>query len=234
MALRDYYTIQRTRAAAGLPPGEVILTFDDGPNPENDVTRHLLAVLERQGVCAAFCVIGRHVVQAPDLTRRVHDAGHLLVNHTYTHPLPPLHGPGRLRRELARCDAALAYALKRPAYRSMAFRPPNGIFTTALHRVLDERALVTVPITHYTPDTLLDAATCRTAIDDICADARAQQGGIYVLHERRRPWWGAYAPGLPLRAGTDRRWVPDAVDEIITALRADGLVFADPHGHFAR
>lgn len=232
MDLSDTYTIRRTRRDAGLPWGTVVLTFDDGPNPEHDVTLRLLDVLNAHAVTAAFSLIGEHVAQAPALAREVHDAGHLLVNHTYSHPLPPLHGAGRLRREIQRCDAALARALDRPGYRSIAYRPPGGILNTAMRHVSRRLGLVAVPVTHYTPDTLLDRAGSRQAIDAICADARTHGGGIYVLHERRRPWWSAYAGWLAPRRGADRGWVPDAVAEIVTTLRADGFRFPDPHNYF--
>ena len=61
----------------------VALTFDDGPGPH---TPDVLEVLARHGVRATFFVVGRHLVAHPDLARAVAQAGHVLSNHSYSHP----------------------------------------------------------------------------------------------------------------------------------------------------
>ena len=66
-----------------LPPGTVCLTYDDGPGPR---TEDLAACLSCRGIAATFFVIGRHAEQRRNVLGRLRDWGHLIGNHTYSHP----------------------------------------------------------------------------------------------------------------------------------------------------
>ncbi len=59
------------------------LTFDDGPHPV--YTEQLLDGLKERGVKATFFVTGEHAELHPDIIRRMHEEGHLIGNHTYSH-----------------------------------------------------------------------------------------------------------------------------------------------------
>ncbi len=63
---------------------DVVLTFDDGPDPE--WTPKVLAALAVLNVPATFFVIGDQAMQYPELVSITAHAGHLLANHTFTHP----------------------------------------------------------------------------------------------------------------------------------------------------
>ena len=69
---------------SGDIPGEVALTFDDGPDPE--WTPRILDILKAKGVKASFFVIGANAESYPDLVQRIVAEGHDLGNHTFTHP----------------------------------------------------------------------------------------------------------------------------------------------------
>jgi peptidoglycan-N-acetylglucosamine deacetylase len=80
-----------TRAAGQSPmftvddgPKAVALTIDDGPNPI--YTPQVLALLARYRVTATFSMIGTQVQAYPAVAREVAAAGHLIANHTWTHP----------------------------------------------------------------------------------------------------------------------------------------------------
>src|SRR5271154_6295144 len=90
---------------ANRNPNEIALTFDDGPN--DPYTFQLLEILAAHKVRATFFMIGRFVRQRPDIVRAVHAAGHLIGNHTMTHPWLVLESSARVRQELADCNAAL-------------------------------------------------------------------------------------------------------------------------------
>lgn len=76
----------KARAAAvdGMADSKKIaITFDDGPHPY--YTQQLLDGLKERDVKATFFVMGKHVEQYPELIERMHEEGHLIGNHTYSH-----------------------------------------------------------------------------------------------------------------------------------------------------
>ncbi len=72
-----------------LEPGEIVITFDDGPRPET--LDRVLKVLADECVKATFYMIGSNLVEYPELGRRVVQAGHTTGLHSFAHPnLPSL------------------------------------------------------------------------------------------------------------------------------------------------
>src|SRR5947209_10935163 len=97
---------------------ELAITFDDGPNPA--ITPRLLDLLDRHEAKATFFVVGRFVQACGALTKEVSSRGHLLGNHTQTHPNLFWLGPRDVRNELQQCQGALQDATGSPA---KYFRP---------------------------------------------------------------------------------------------------------------
>ncbi len=74
-----------------LPRGTVCLTYDDGPGETDGDgpgphTRELGRYLHEEKIRAAFFVVGRHVESFRDSISALHAWGHLIGNHTYSHP----------------------------------------------------------------------------------------------------------------------------------------------------
>jgi peptidoglycan-N-acetylglucosamine deacetylase len=67
-----------------LSPGEVVLTFDDGPVPK--YTRPILAALAAQCTKATFFVVGEMVAEYPGVLKEVAAQGHTIGTHTWSHP----------------------------------------------------------------------------------------------------------------------------------------------------
>jgi len=101
---------------------QLALTYDDGPNDPH--TMRLLEVLAKHGVRATFFLIGRFVKQRPDIVRELVQAGHVVGNHTFSHPNLIFASEGRARLELEQCEQALNDAVGKPV--SQLFRPPFG------------------------------------------------------------------------------------------------------------
>lgn len=105
-----------------LPPRTLCLTYDDGPGPETlELGRYLYA----EGIAATFFVIGRHAEGQQEALGRLHAWGHLIGNHTYSHP-------GLVKfvrdREDAAAELERTEAIIRP-FRDIPaalFRPPYG------------------------------------------------------------------------------------------------------------
>ena len=97
------------------------LTYDDGPNDPH--TFRLLEVLAKHDVKATFFLIGRFVRQRPDIARDLVRAGHVVGNHTFSHPNLIFATAKRTRAELTTCEHALSDAV---GEHSRLFRPPFG------------------------------------------------------------------------------------------------------------
>lgn len=120
------------RTFTGLARGsrQLALTYDDGPNDPH--TLRLLEVLAKHSVCATFFLIGRYVRQRPEIVREIVRGGHVVGNHTFSHPLMILKSEAEIREELSTCHAALEDTIGR---HSNLFRPPFGGRRPAVLRV---------------------------------------------------------------------------------------------------
>ena len=101
--------------------GELALTFDDGPNPA--WTPQLLDVLARYGVKATFFMVGKYGFQQPGLVRRIVADGHLVGNHSWSHPNLAVTAALKVDKELLRTRDTLEQ-ISGVAVRY--FRPPFG------------------------------------------------------------------------------------------------------------
>ena len=131
-------TLGRT-LVCGRDPAEVALTFDDGPN--DVATAALLDLFAEHDVRATFFVIGGYARQRPESVRRVRAAGHLVGNHTMTHPWLSWQSPARIVEEMRMCNAVLEDILGEPV---RFFRPPHGARRPAVLRTARELGLTVV------------------------------------------------------------------------------------------
>jgi peptidoglycan/xylan/chitin deacetylase (PgdA/CDA1 family) len=121
---------------AGNDPNEVALTYDDGPN--DIATDALLELLARHNARATFFMIGSFVRQRLEMVRRVHAAGHLIGNHTQTHPWLSFQSSRVIRDELRSCNHALEDTLGAPIH---YLRPPHGARRPMVFRAAAELGL---------------------------------------------------------------------------------------------
>jgi peptidoglycan/xylan/chitin deacetylase (PgdA/CDA1 family) len=118
----------------------VVLTFDDGPDPET--TPRVLDVLDAEGARATFFVIAKKAEKHPELVREIKRRGHGIGLHSYAHDrLFALRSQKRVAHDLARGMAVLeAITGERPEL----FRPPIGHTNPAIARVIDALDLTVV------------------------------------------------------------------------------------------
>ena len=124
---------------AGDDGNEVALTFDDGPN--DAATLQLLEVLARHVVRATFFNMGNFARERPEIVRQVAAAGHLVGNHTMSHPRLSTASAARVRQEIADCNAALEEIMGAAV---KFFRPPYGARRPAVLRAARELGLTPV------------------------------------------------------------------------------------------
>jgi peptidoglycan/xylan/chitin deacetylase (PgdA/CDA1 family) len=120
-------------------PSELALTFDDGPNPA--LTPRLLEVLASHDVRATFFLVGKFAQAEPELVRRIAAGGHLIGNHSWSHPNLALASASRVREELSRTKETLEQIAGAPV---RFFRPPFGARRPVVFRVA--RSLGMTPV----------------------------------------------------------------------------------------
>ncbi len=100
--------------------GLIRLTFDDGPGA---YTEQVLNILKRYNVHATFYLVGRNIGGHESTLQRIHNEGHALGNHSYTHPDLTRLPRDRVLQEIASTQAAIQQA---SGINPTAFRPPYG------------------------------------------------------------------------------------------------------------
>ena len=185
---------------------QIALTYDDGPNDPH--TLKLLDVLAKHNVRATFFMIGRYVQQRPDLARAVAQAGHVIGNHTFTHPLLIFKSEAQTRTELIDCHKALDSAIGK---HSNLFRPPFGGRRPATLRIAQKLGLQTAMwnVTGYDwntpPATVIEKKIAR----------QMRGGDVILLHDGGHRAWGA-----------DRAQTVTATDNLIRRYKDEGYEFA--------
>ena len=167
----------------------IAITFDDGPDPAT--TPALLDLLAAYRVPAAFFVTGRRATDYPHLVRAIIDGGHEVGNHSFHHNRYRMFWmPNLLADEIAATQRALAPAGIEP----LAFRPPVGITTPAMGKVLAANDLYAVNFSCRA----LDGGNRR--IDRLAARilSRVKPGDIVLLHDT-----------VPKASRGTRRWLAE-------------------------
>jgi peptidoglycan-N-acetylglucosamine deacetylase len=203
-------------------PSAVALTFDDGPNPA--ITPALLALLDRYEARATFFLVGRFARTYPELVREISERGHIIGNHTETHPGLAFLSTNRIEEELRRCQDSIAQGTKGAV--PVWMRPPFGFrgpqLWTAVKRV-GLHGVVLWSMTCYDwkpqPASQLIARLASIA-DRVAASAKTKNrnttggGEIVLLHE-----------GDFRHTGADRRHVLSALEHWLPRWRDMGIEF---------
>jgi len=114
----------------------IALTFDDGPHPE--YTPKLLKVLERYDLVASFFCLGSCVRENSDLVREIYQRGHWLGLHGYKHTSFTALSRPELNKSLLLTKEAIATATNIEPDRLIDVRPPNGLFSPAILKQLQQ------------------------------------------------------------------------------------------------
>ncbi len=190
-----------------VPDRTVVLTFDDGPDPE--WTPRVLEVLRHNDVKATFFVTGVAAARYPDLVKRIADEGHQLGLHTFTHVDLGQVGDTRTALELDQTRLAVAGATGRSV---TLVRPPYSASPDALDDADLAAVERMVASGHLVLLSDLDTEDWRNpGVDAITAAAtpKDQRGAVVLMHD----------------GGGDRAQTVAALNGLIPALRAQGREF---------
>lgn len=188
----------RTAGSLGGVPGQVALTFDDGPNPT--YTPQILDILDRYGVKATFFELGSSVARYPELSAEIIRRGHSIGNHTWSHPnLTKL--PGRALNDQieSTTNAIVAATGTTPS----CLRPPGGNLNAAVNNTIAGHSMRPAMWSVDTYDWRKPGAP--TIVFRALA---VQPDGVVLLHD----------------GGGDRSQTVTALPAIIEGLMARGLL----------
>ena len=109
-------------ARYGYSPNKVVITFDDGPDPE--WTPKILDVLKAKHATATFFLIGIQADKFSGLAKRIYSEGNTIGNHTFTHPDVTNMSTPLIKAELNLTERLFASML---GVRTTLMRPPYAI-----------------------------------------------------------------------------------------------------------
>ena len=163
-----------------LRPGEVILTFDDGPRPGK--TDAILSTLDDFGVKASFLMLGSAAQAHPALAQQVALAGNTVGSHTFDHR--DLSGLTRqvALDEIAKGERAVATALAGAGeLPSPFFRFPYLAQTGFLRTSMLAGNVVVLDVDIDSKDYYKD--TPETVVERTLAKLDARGSGIILFHD---------------------------------------------------
>jgi len=217
-------SINHSRAELNIPPSVVYLSFDDGPNAQDDTTARLLDVLKKYQIKAVFCLLGENVERAPSVVKRMYDEGHYIVNHGYSDKWASKMKPDEFRNNLLKGEAAISKAIERDMYPKL-YRPQGGFYNSAQEKILRDEGYILVPSNIRVYDAVLDETKRDKVVKQVIEKTEKQGGGIILLHDARDSYALAEAQlAKDPRGVFNRSWIPDTVEEIITVLLKKGFV----------
>ncbi|MET8134382.1 MULTISPECIES: polysaccharide deacetylase family protein [unclassified Streptomyces] len=108
----------------------MVLTFDDGPDPH--YTPEILRTLREYDVHAMFFVCGAMAGDNKDLLSEMADDGHVVGNHTWSHPLLTKLSRSAIRSEIERTSEVIDDAYGEPP---VWFRAPYGEWNRATFQI---------------------------------------------------------------------------------------------------
>ncbi|MER5543958.1 polysaccharide deacetylase family protein [Streptomyces sp. NPDC001118] len=152
----------------------MMLTFDDGPNP--DYTPHILDTLDKYDVRAMFFVCGECVADYPELVARMADEGHVVGNHTWTHPLLTTLNRKQIHSEMKRTSDIIEHTYGEPP---QWFRAPYGAWNRAAFQLGAEMGMEPMAWTVDTTDWMEPGTD--TIIDRV--ESGAAPGVVVLSHD---------------------------------------------------
>ncbi|MFD0064781.1 glycosyltransferase [Streptomyces sp. NPDC056690] len=190
-----------------VPEHRLVLTFDDGPDPE--WTPKVLDVLKEHHAHGVFFVTGTMASRYPDLVKRMVDEGHEVGLHTFNHPDLSYQSKSRIDWELTQNQTALAGAA---GIRTSLFRPPYSSFADAM----DNKSW---PVTKYIGSRGYITVVNNTDSEDW------KRPGVDEIIRRATPKGGKGAIVLMHDSGGDRSQTVAALDRFLPRLQSQGYDF---------
>lgn len=158
------------------------ITFDAGY--ENGYTEKILDVLKKHQVKAAFFLVGNYIETSPELVKRMVEEGHLVGNHTYTHPdMSSISTIGSFEKELKQLEEKYREVTEKEMKKY--YRPPQGKYSESNLKMASDMGYKTVFWSlAYVDWYESDQPTKEEAFEKLIP--RAHPGAIVLLHSTSR------------------------------------------------
>jgi peptidoglycan-N-acetylmuramic acid deacetylase len=179
----------------------IYLTFDEGY--ENGCTAKILDTLKENDVKAAFFVTKSYIQDQPELIKRMVDEGHIVGNHSVSHPDMTTLSDEKIKEEIEGCAQYFEEVTgeEMPKF----FRPPAGAYSIRTLEKTNELGYKTIFWSFAYKDWLVDEQPGEQAAYSMAMN-NSHNGSIMLLH-------------AVSQSNTD------ALDRIIKDLKAEGYSF---------
>jgi peptidoglycan/xylan/chitin deacetylase (PgdA/CDA1 family) len=168
-----------------LEDHEVVLTFDDGPNPPT--TSKILDALSRECVRATFFLIGQSAAAHPALVRQMAAAGHTIGHHTWSHAnlgeVSQAAAIDQIERGIAADETALQGKLSNSVPTTPFFRFPYFSSTPALLELLQKRNIAVFGADFWASD--WNRMTPQQELKLITGRLQVAGRGIILFHDTK-------------------------------------------------
>lgn len=154
---------------------EIAISFDDGP--AENYTPQILAVLRSENIKAAFFCIGNRIAGNEAVLKQVHEDGHIIGNHSYSHHFWfDMYSSNKMLEDLKRMDTEMQRVT---GLKPILFRPPYGVTNPNLAKAIRNGAYTPIGWSVRSLDTVAkDQKQLFTKIVD-----GIKPGAIFLFHD---------------------------------------------------
>lgn len=158
----------------GVQSGEkkIALTFDDGPH--YFYTEQLLKGLEERNVKVTFFITGKNAEEYPEIVKKMHENGHLIGNHTYSHIQLTSNNAEKFKEEIIKTNEVIKEITGED---TIYIRPPYGSWNKEFEKELN---MFPVLWTVDPLDWCSNDVSC--IVKNVCS--KAEENDIILMHDQ--------------------------------------------------
>ncbi len=156
----------------------VALTFDDGP--ESTYTSQILEILEGYGIKVTFFVVGQNAEKHPEVLKLIHDQGHEIGNHSWSHKYLPKLSKSNVEKEVLMTEKVIREAIGEHA---PLLRPPYGALK---QQGIEQMSSLGYHVVNWSVDTRDWAGTSEEQMMNYIKN-QLKPGGIILMHNAGNP-----------------------------------------------
>lgn len=154
---------------------EIAISFDDGPAA--NYTSQILQILKAENVPATFFCIGNRIAGNEHLLKQIHENGHLIGNHSFSHHFWfDMYPAKKMLDDMKQMDAEMLRVIgKKPKL----FRPPYGVTNPNLKKAIISGGYTPVGWSVRSLDTVIrDEQKLLNKVN-----AEIQPGAVFLFHD---------------------------------------------------